>query len=181
MFNRIITILKQRPLLVSVIGNTTKTAAADIITQSVIEQKDELDYKRLGLFTTFGCIYLGGWQYFLFNKAFVSWERRMITMQYNKIASSAVLTFIDLGIHTPFFYFPAFYVLKGYIENQPIKDSIVIFQNNLRYDIVSMWKLWLPAQFVNFLCVPLYMRMPFITCVSFAWTIILSMQRGNSN
>jgi hypothetical protein len=181
MFNRINTILKQRPLLVSLIGNTAKTAVADIITQSVIEHKDELDYKRLGLFTTFGCVYLGGWQYFLFNKAFVSWEKQMIMRQFNKATSSTVLTFLDLGIHTPFLYFPAFYALKGYVDNQAFKDTVLTFQNNLREDIVSMWKIWLPAQFVNFSCVPLHMRMPFITCVSFAWTIILSMQRGNSN
>ena len=181
MFNRINTFMKQRPLLVSVLGNTAKTAAADVITQKVIEQKDEIDYKRLGLFTTFGCVYLGGWQYFLFNKAFVNFERQMVMWQYNKLTSSSVLTFLDLGIHTPFLYFPAFYALKGYVDGQPIKDSFNRFRNNLRDDIVSMWKVWLPAQFVNFSCVPVYMRMPFITCVSFAWTIILSMQRGNSN
>jgi protein Mpv17 len=179
MFNRINTVLKQRPLLVSLIGNTVKTAAADVITQSVIEQKNELDYKRLGLFTTFGCVYLGGWQYFLFNKVFVSLERHMIMKQYKKLTTSALLTFLDLGVHTPFLYFPAFYALKGYVDSKPIIDTIHTFQTNLRDDIVSMWNVWLPAQFVNFACVPVHMRMPFITCVSFAWTIILSMQRGN--
>jgi hypothetical protein len=173
--------MKQRPLLVSVLGNTAKTAAADVITQTIIERKDELDYKRLGLFTTFGCVYLGGWQYFLFNKVFVNCERQMVMLQYNKLTSSSVLTFLDLGIHTPFLYFPSFYALKGYVDGQPINDSFNRFRNNLRDDIVSMWKVWLPAQLVNFSCVPVYMRMPFITCVSFAWTILLSMQRGKSN
>jgi protein Mpv17 len=178
MLTYINTFLRRRPLLVSLVSNTTKTAAADLITQTVIEDKKELDFKRLGLFTTFGFAYLGGWQYFLFNKAFVRCEKHMTVRKYGRGTSAAVLTFLDLGFHTPLLYFPSFYALKGYIDGTPMTETVTKYKSNITEDMISMWKLWLPAQMVNFSCVPIHMRMPFITCVSFAWTIVLSMQRG---
>lgn len=178
MFTYINGILRQRPLVVSLVGNTIKTATADIITQSIIEDKKELDWKRLGLFTTFGFAYLGGWQYFLFNKAFVRCEKYMSIRKYSRGTTSTVLTFLDLGIHTPLLYYPSFYALKGYIDSEPISETVAKFKKNIVDDMISMWQLWLPAQLINFSCVPIHMRMPFVTSVSFAWTIILSMQRG---
>lgn len=178
MFTYINTFLRQRPLVVSLAANTVKTATADVITQVIIEDKNDIDLKRLGLFTTFGFVYLGGWQYFLFNKAFVRCEQHMTARKYGRGTSAAVLTFLDLGVHTPLLYFPSFYALKGYIDGQPVSDTVNKYKNNITEDMVSMCQLWLPAQLFNFSCVPIHMRMPYITSVSFLWTIVLSMQRG---
>jgi protein Mpv17 len=178
MFKRINTLLKQRPLLVSLVGNTAKTISADVITQKVIEQKEEIDFKRLGLFASFGFAYLGGWQYYLFNKAFVEYDRYMRVKNLGVVTRSVVLTFLDLGVHTPLLYYPSFYALKGYVDGSSLNESAKKYTRNFTQDMISMWQLWFPAQMVNFSCVPVHLRMPFITCVSFAWTIILSMTRG---
>lgn len=169
---------KKHPLFVSLVGNTIKTASADIITQIYLENKNELDLQRLSVFTTFGLVYLGGWQHYLFNKLFVRCQSIMTKASYKPIRQSAILTFLDLGVHTPLMYYPSFYLIKGYLENKTIEDITDTYRQNITNDLIAMWKLWLPAQMVNFTFVPLHYRMPFITSVSFGWTMILSFMRG---
>lgn len=171
---------KQRPLFVSLVGNTIKTAAADVVAQKYIEQKEDLDMRRLAVFTTFGFAYLGGWQHFLFNKLFVQCERAMTLAKWKPFTQSSVLTFLDLGVHTPLMYYPCFYGIKSFIEEKGTDDALATYKENINSDMVAMWKVWVPAQMTNFMFVPLHMRMPFITSVSFGWTMILSMMRGGA-
>lgn len=174
------TFFKTRPLLVSLLGNTVKTASADIITQKYIDEKEHLDMRRLAVFTTFGCVYLGGWQYFLFNKLFVRCERAMAVAKLKPLMRSSILTFLDLGVHTPLMYYPCFYGIKSNLEGKDINHTLSTYKTNIYNDMLAMWKIWIPAQLTNFLLVPLHMRMPYITSVSFGWTIILSMMRGGN-
>ena len=171
--------LKKRPLLISLLSNTVKAGVADLMAQKYIEQKQEIDKRRLLTFSFFGFSYLGGWQYYLFNKIFVRCEAVMALKGYSSYTQSIILTSLDMGIHTPFMYFPAFYALKGWAENKCVSMTLQAFKNNIYDDIKSMWTLWIPAQFCNFVLLPLHLRMPFITSVSFLWTMILSMTRGN--
>lgn len=181
MITKINQFLKQRPLLVSLVSNTVKTASADYITQKYIEGKQEIDNKRLALFTSFGLAYLGGWQYYLFNKVFVNCDNIIFKYGLKKPYRSAVLTFLDLGIHTPLMYYPSFYAMKGYLDDKTIFDSLSVYKSNFKTDLLSIWQLWIPAQMINFTFIPIHLRMPYITCVSFGWTIILSMARGNNS
>ena len=173
------TFFKRHPLLVSLVGNTIKTASADIITQKYLENKKELDLQRLSVFTSFGLVYLGGWQHFLFNKLFVRCENIMTLAKYKPISKSVILTFLDLGVHTPLMYYPSFYMIKGYLEKQTVNNVIETYNENIKTDLITMWRLWFPAQIINFTFIPIHFRMPFITSVSFGWTIILSCMRGN--
>lgn len=54
---------------------TSKTAAADMLVQVVVEKKkmNELDLKRNGIFVLFGFAYLGGFQYWLMVTKFSKW------------------------------------------------------------------------------------------------------------
>ena len=173
--------LKKHPLFVSLVGNTIKTAYADIITQKYLENKKQLDLQRLCVFTSFGFVYLGGWQYYLFNNLFVRCEKIMTLSKYKQFSRSIVLTFLDIGVHTPLMYYPSFYVIKGYLEKQSINNIIETYNVNIKNDMIAIWKVWLPAQMINFMFCPIHLRMPFITSVSFGWTIILSFMRGNKN
>lgn len=172
------TFFKRYPLLISLVGNTVKTASADIIAQKYLENGDEVDLKRLSVFTTFGLVYLGGWQHFMFNNLFVKCEKIMTMAKYKQTTQSGVLTFLDLGVHTPLLYYPSFYSIKGYLENKTATEIISTYKNNISSDLLAMWKLWIPAQMVNFTFIPIHYRMPFITSVSFGWTMILSFMRG---
>lgn len=170
---------KRHPLFVSLVGNTIKTASADIITQKYLENKKEIDLQRLTVFTSFGCIYLGGWQYYLFNNLFVKCQRLMTVAKYKPVSQSAMLTFLDLGVHTPLMYYPSFYLIKGSLENQSMNTVVQTYNENIKKDMIAIWQVWFPAQMINFTFVPLHLRMPFVTSVSFGWTIILSLMRGN--
>ena len=178
--SRLNVFLKQKPLLVSLVSNTVKTAAADLVTQHLIEGKKETDWKRLSVFTTFGFAYLGGWQYYLFNHIFVKTEKLMRIAKWSSPYQAATLTFLDMAVHTPLMYYPAFYSLKHLLDGKTLNDAVVTYKKNISNDVVAMCRVWVPVQMVNFMFVPLHLRMPFITSVSFLWTIILSMMHGKA-
>ena len=50
--------------------STIKTSASDLLVQKVVEQKEEIDWKRNAAFATFGCFYLGGVQYLIYVPVF---------------------------------------------------------------------------------------------------------------
>lgn len=176
----ITSILKKHPLMVSLVSNTCKALAADFITQKVLEKRHDIDRRRSIIFATFGLVYLGGWQHFLFTKLFSRVESVMCACNIPKIYQSCALTYIDLGLHTPFMYYPAFYTIKCIAENKTFIDLQDMYKNNIQKDLVSLWKLWIPVQIINFRFLPLFLRMPFITSVSFLWTMILSSMHGST-
>lgn len=176
---RVVRLLKNQPFMVSLVTNTCKTVIADIIAQKIVERKKHIDGRRTCVFGTFGLIYLGGWQHILFHRMFSRIEYIMHYSNVSKVYQSCFLTFLDMGIHTPLMYFPAFYTIKSISENKTIDDVVEMYKINICQDLMSLWKLWIPAQAFNFMFVPLYLRMPFITSVSFVWTMILSLTHGS--
>lgn len=176
------TFMQKRPLFVSLVSNTAKAVMADVVTQKVIENRQEMDLKRVGVFGLFGLTYLGGWQYCVFNKAFVTCEHIMTnSCKWPKTAQAIVLTSLDMGIHTPFMYYPAFYSIKGHMQGITFCDSMEVYKKNFKTDMIDICKLWVPVQIINFTFLPIYMRMPCITCVSFIWTMLLSLKRGDAS
>eukprot|EP00618_Florenciella_parvula_P008329 CAMPEP_0119484014 /NCGR_PEP_ID=MMETSP1344-20130328/11156_1 /TAXON_ID=236787 /ORGANISM="Florenciella parvula, Strain CCMP2471" /LENGTH=278 /DNA_ID=CAMNT_0007518547 /DNA_START=316 /DNA_END=1149 /DNA_ORIENTATION=+ len=61
---------RKHPCLFGCAVTTLKTASADIFTQKVIQKKPTVDLKRVGLFATFGLLYMGAFQYGLYNFAY---------------------------------------------------------------------------------------------------------------
>ncbi|CAE8614460.1 unnamed protein product, partial [Polarella glacialis] len=104
-----------------------KTSGSDIFAQKYIEGREEIDFRRNLVFLTWGLLYLGGVQYFLYVHLFT---RRLFPTASafaakplrEKIADTAgqgiVLqqVFVDQFVHHPFFLFPAFYQVKEFIE-----------------------------------------------------------------
>jgi len=43
---------------------------------------------------------------------------------------------------------------------------------------MAIWKVWIPAQTINFAFMPMWARIPFTTMVSFGWTCYVSIVRG---
>lgn len=175
------TYLQKHPFAVSLVSNTAKAVVADVVAQKVIEDRKELDLQRVGVFGLFGLTYLGGWQYCVFNKAFVSCEKMMTqTYKMSKLSQACVLTFLDMGVHTPLMYYPAFYTIKGHLHGTSFSQSMEQYKHNFVTDMIDICKLWVPVQIANFTFLPIYMRMPCITGVSFLWTMLLSFKRGDT-
>ena len=90
---------------------------------------------------------------------------------------------MDGLVHAPFMYFPAFYACKEVVETRGAPGSVgtglTRWRTNLWDDMVEYWKIWSPAQMVNFTLLPSHMRIPFIAAVSLFWTVLLSIARGD--
>ncbi|PNW87251.1 hypothetical protein CHLRE_02g115150v5 [Chlamydomonas reinhardtii] len=165
------------PMLTGVVTTVVKTSAADLFAQKVVEGRDEVDWRRHGMFVMFGFGYLGCWQYYLYNNLFVRWCAP-ITRAVGHMGSAPVKVFIDQCIHHPLLYFPCFYSLKGLVEGKPLEESFADYKEHLWDNCKALWMIWVPAQMVNFTVVPLHLRIPFVAGVSFAWTVVISVMRG---
>ena len=88
--------------------------------------------------------------------------------------------FLDQCIHHPFMYFPAFYCTKELVmsEKPDFGKRIAEYRENIKEDLVALWKVWVPATVVNFAFMPMWARIPFVAGVSLVWTCILSAMRG---
>ena len=66
---------ERHPVMVAIMVATIKTGAADFLVQTQVEKcgLDNVDWRRVGLFTLFGAAYFGGFQYFLYVKCFSWW------------------------------------------------------------------------------------------------------------
>ena len=184
---------KTYPFANNIIIATTKTAAADLLAQTVIAHQPitEIDWQRSLLFCLFGASYLGAFQYFyqvqIFKKLFdvekftsQSWEEKFQDIPGLKALSAQ--TALDLAVLS-FVYLPTFYVFKASVFSGSIDPSAWIdtginnYQGNLAKDEFDLLRVWLPADLVCF-SVPLYLRLPVRHIVSFVWTAYLSFARG---
>lgn len=170
-------VAQRYPFETGVVTTVVKTSAADLFAQKVIEGRDQVDWKRHSVFVTFGFFYLGGFQYYLYNHLFVKWCAGMTAALGHK-GSAPIKTFIDQAIHHPFFYFPVFYGLKGYVEGRSPTAIYEKYRAELWDNCKALWTIWVPAQLVNFSVVPRHLRIPFVAGVSFAWTVVISVMRG---
>lgn len=61
----------------------------------------------------------------------------------------------------PFLYFPTFYLMKGFVEDRPLESTYEAYRTELWDNCKALWKIWVPAQLVNFAVVPGHLRIPF--------------------
>jgi hypothetical protein len=184
---------QQNPFLNNLMIATTKTAAADLLAQTVFggTPLGEVDLQRSLLFCLFGCVYLGGFQYLyqvqIFKKMFDVDRFTQQTLEEKLqdgpgLQALAAQTALDLAVLTAI-YLPTFYIFKALVFSGTMDPSVWVssgfdtFQTNFAKDEVDLIKVWLPADLVCF-SVPLYLRLPVRHVVSFVWTAYLSFFRG---
>jgi hypothetical protein len=66
-----------------------------------------------------------------------------------------------LSCSHPFFYFPVFYSMKGYVEGRSASEIYDKYRADLWENCKALWTIWVPAQLVNFSVVPRHLRIPF--------------------
>jgi len=52
------------------------------------------------------------------------------------------------------------------------------YRENMKEDLLALWKIWVPATLFNFAFMPMHLRIPFVAGVSLLWTCVLSAMRG---
>lgn len=198
---------RRNPLVVSLCLGMGNASLADILTQTTIEcvPWENMDWRRTSCFALFGFTYLGGFQYWLQVHRFRAWfpamerfanqslQAKLLDVPGLKGAGKQVA--FDCFVHLPFMYFPAFYVTRQLVKDEShstsdrfaylkhgtfVFDGLDAYRHNFRSDCTRMLQVWLPADVVIF-SVPLWLRFPSRTFVSFGWTAYLSFCRGSDH
>lgn len=167
------------PFVTTSIVATSVAGFADLIQQRYIEHKDwnNLDFKRLQLFTMFGLI-IHGWQEYLFVNKFYFWMFPGNTLKSNlkKIAFDA---FIGPIIYFPEFYFFKESMLTGKWNYDSFSNGLQHYKIHYKNDLLSIFTLWLPTLFVAITFVPMHLRVPFLILFDFCWLSGLSYFKGD--
>lgn len=190
----ITTFPKRKPFLTNIIVATVKTSFADLIVQQG-EGRDQIDWKRNAVFTTFGFAYLGVVQWFIYVTLFVRLCPNAVRFANQSLAQKlkdragqidlVKQVCLDNFVHYTFLYFPVFYLFKEAIQAVPPEGkakslperAMSKYRSNAVQDNLYIWSLWVPGDLLVY-AVPIWMRLPLNHGISFAWTMILSYVRG---
>eukprot|EP01084_Bolivina_argentea_P300242 517665_1 len=178
--NRLNALLMRYPKCTSIGLTVVKTMAADLIVQTTVDGKslNNIDFVRASVFGTFGFVYLGCFQYWVYNILFFRWFPSVsIRATINKVS-------VDQLIKHPFLYWPTFYFVQTSLNERKVNREtmqLVIhkYKNNIWTDMKALWSFAVPLQIINFSIMPLHLRLPFISISSFFWCCFLSVFRGN--
>jgi protein Mpv17 len=167
----------KRPLTVSMAITSIKACLADVMIQTHVEKCDSVDLKRAGLFWSFGFLYQGCFQYWMYN---VLYERLFPGTGIMNVTKKVLLSNL---VSDPVFFFPTFYAFKEIINTNSISprcftEGIKKYSENYKQDWVNSWMVWLPGYTVTYAVMPIHLRMPWIATVSFGYVSLLSYTRG---
>ena len=178
----------KHPFMFGVAFTGFKNAGCDILVQKVVEDAKELNLRRVAVFGVFGALFSGACQYCLFVKiapklcpgaeAFAVKPIREKLKDIPGLKQLLVQNFLENGLNNPILYYPIFYTVKEFIEGGPLSDGWKKYKMNMKEDVIAIWKVWIPAQFINFAFSPMWFRIPFVACVSAFWTGYVSITRG---
>jgi len=175
---------------------TIKTGIADIFVQKQVEKREEIDWKRVGLFTFFGFAYLGIVQYLIYVNlfshlfknaaAFGKMPFREKIRNKDGLKDLGKQIVVDMFVHGPLFFFPCYYIAKESIQGsnnvlqQPgdvVKKAMQKYGKNYWDDWIALWQIWIPGDAFVF-ALPLWARLPANHAISFVYMCILSFTRG---
>ncbi|CAB9501005.1 Mpv17 / PMP22 family [Seminavis robusta] len=160
--------------------NIDETAAAaaedtsnsnDTDTDTALNNGKKTEWKRTLAFLTYGSIYQGLSQEFIYIHLYPVWFGSATTVP---VVLTKVL--FDLCIQTTFLTLPIAYLTKSVIYRYSPKEAIRRYIDDIRNHglLKKYYLLWGPVQCLTFSIVPEHWRVTFIAFVSFFWLIILS-------
>lgn len=173
--------IARRPVAFAILCTTTKAATCDVIAQRHVEGRESLNLTRISVFASFGFVYCGAMQYYIYSVAY-PWGVACLSLRRGPgvLASLAV----DLVCHYPLIYFPTFYCIQDVVvaldqgRNVALAKACAVWWNNMKDDMAACCAFWLPMNAFNFYFMPIHLRVPFIASAGFGWLVILSAMRG---
>eukprot|EP00614_Pseudopedinella_elastica_P028507 CAMPEP_0172641624 /NCGR_PEP_ID=MMETSP1068-20121228/228251_1 /TAXON_ID=35684 /ORGANISM="Pseudopedinella elastica, Strain CCMP716" /LENGTH=174 /DNA_ID=CAMNT_0013455257 /DNA_START=109 /DNA_END=630 /DNA_ORIENTATION=- len=162
-----------KPFAFSIVIGTLNPWCADILTQTVVEKRGQIDWERNAVFAAFGAIYLGGFQYFLqvnlYRRMFSGMDRfaalslsEKLRDGPGKLGAAKQIAF-DVFVHLPLIYFPTFYCMKESIQGEAKREPFEVIQNglskyrqNFSEDGKAMLQVWVPGDIICFGMVPIW-------------------------
>lgn len=168
--------LDANPLVVKSITASVILGAADLTGQAVEratkEDDDEgVDFARVARFAIFGLVLQAPWNHFyylLLDGALPPTEDPFTT-------TTGIKVVIDQFIQAPIFTVLIFSFL-GLLEGKSMDAIKRQLDDDYTDTMLANWKLWVPATVVNIGFCPPALRVLFLNCVFFFWSIFLSLK-----
>lgn len=165
-------------LAFSVFVGATKSTAVDLSVQAATS--DEIDWRRAGVFGSFGAVWMGGGQFIVLNRL-LPWMFPGLLQGQLRAAFKGMV--FDQAVHMPFMYLPIFYCIRELGESRQsvpsaIEKGMTHWCNNVYSDSTLQLGLFVPFQLFNFTLVPPHFRVPSLVTFGMIWTGILSYRRG---
>lgn len=187
MLARLAAAARAHPFAVGASAATLKAATADVVIQTCVEGRSEIDVKRVAVFTTFCFGFTGCWQYVLYNRimprifpvdAFLALPVRERLRSGAGLRAVGGQVAIENLLNNALLYFPSFYAVQSVYQGGRAADGLTKFRQQWREDVTDIMSFWVPVQSMNFLFSPLWARVPVTAAASLLWTSYVSFSRG---
>jgi len=171
--------LESAPLITKSVTACCILGAADLTGQA-FERRNQnveddtsssIDVTRFIRFAIFGLILQAPWNHFyylLLDGALPPTVDPLTTTTFVKVV-------IDQFLQAPIFTILIFYFL-GILEGKSLTSIEDQLKSNYKDTMVANWKLWVPATFVNIAFVPPPLRVLYLNCIFYFWSIYLSLK-----
>lgn len=167
--------LEVNPLLVKSVTAGIILGAADLAGQSLEDaqsgNKTELDLARTIRFAFFGLVLQAPWNHFYYQAL----DGAIPPTSEPWTSTTAIKTVIDQFVQAPIFTILIFGFL-GALEGKNLEAIQQQLDEDYKDTMVANWKLWVPATVVNLAFVPPILRVLYLNCVFFFWSIFLSLK-----
>lgn len=191
----ILTFPERRPRSFNVLVATCKTWSADLLVQLHESRKSSswrFDWKRSLTFATFGFLYIGIVQWFLYVTVLTALFPHALPFSNSPLSAKlkdsagqldlAGQILVDNCLFCCFIYFPVFYILKSLMQGggsvwSRVKAGLNKYSSNIGSDNLCSFAVWVPADVFIF-AAPMFLRMPLEHATSFGWTAFMSARRG---
>lgn len=162
--------LESNPIITKAITASVLNAIGDLACQVLVEKNENINWRRFAIFATMGLLMIGPVLHYWygFNQALISAPG---------LKGGLMRMAIDQLFFAPVFVatcFSTLFLLEG--KPKAIPDKL---KSDLKPAVLANWKLWVPAQTVNFVFVPPPLRVAFSSCVSLVWNVYLSFASNN--
>ncbi|KAA6422462.1 MAG: Peroxisomal membrane MPV17 and related s (ISS) [Trebouxia sp. A1-2] len=163
-------LLERSPLFTKAWTAGLLNGLGDAVSQKFVEKNDNFDFKRLGIFTLLGSVLVGPGLHFWY-----SFIGRTVTATgtAGKLPTCAVIRLaLDQLLWAPVFistFLASLLTLEG--KGHEVKSKL---KNDLKPTVIANWKLWVPAQFINFRLVPPHLQVAFSNVIAVGWNTYLS-------
>jgi peroxisomal membrane protein 2 len=169
--------LEEDPLLTKSVTAGVILGAADLAGQAIQNaRKDDgeklsIDVGRFARFAFFGFILQAPWNHFYY----LLLDGALPPTPDPFTATTGIKVAIDQFIQAPIFTVLIFYFL-GILEGKSTGDVKDQLDRDYKDTMLANWKLWVPATALNIAFCPPILRVLFLNCVFFFWSIYLSLK-----
>mmetsp|Transcript_3481 Transcript_3481/g.5816 ORF Transcript_3481/g.5816 Transcript_3481/m.5816 type:complete len:233 (+) Transcript_3481:88-786(+) len=174
--------LDASPLLVKSLTAGVILGAADFsgqkfeAAQKPDEEAKDIDIGRVARFAFFGLVLQAPWNHFYYQLL----DGALPPTADPFTATTGIKVFIDQFVQAPIFTALIFFFL-GTLEGKSPEEVKKQLDSDYKDTMLANWKLWVPATMVNLGFCPPALRVLFLNCVFYFWSIFLSLKLNSSD